>query len=251
MSDPTCVLCPVYRPRAKPRPPVHPPVCDGDRQLLDRHLTELPELHQRLSQPDPPEADEPTYRSPGERGVDPLAPLGGAGPVPGRRQRPRVSGSRETSGSPPLDRIDLTLPARPAARRLFARGALELDGDQIGHLPVATILETWARDWRDTCWPDQQLPAPQGSELVAWLHARLTDACDRHQRIDEFAAEISEVRAAMRRALREPDPLPQTEPYGQLPCPECDLRGLLLRRPEDPYIECGGCGTLHAPEELA
>src|SRR5690606_32327969 len=117
----------------------------------------------------------------------------GAGPVPGRWGRPRVSGTRSVPAPAPLDRIDLTLPARPAARRLLARGALGIDSDQIGHLSVATILDTWVRDWRDTCWPGTHLPAATVADLVTWLRTRLPDACQRHPRIAEFAGEVSQV----------------------------------------------------------
>lgn len=253
MASTACTLCAVYRPDAEPRAPYRAPVCEGDRRLLDHHLADIRELYDRLTRPEPPDVDDRSYRLPGdgdEQAADPLAALGGAGPVPGRSGQPRVSGSRNPAPPVPSDRIDLTLPARPATRRLFARGVLGLDGDQVGHLSVATILDTWVRDWRDRRWFDQHLPAATVADLVHWLRTRLDDACTSHPAIDEFAAEIRAVRSALRRAVGEADPAPEADRYARVPCRRCDLRGVLMRRPGDVYIECGSCGVLMTDGEL-
>lgn len=257
MPEHRCCTCSVYRPDADPRLPNRPPVCDGDRRLLDSHLGEIPDLYDRLPDEEPADLDEHTYMlahpTHGEReyAADPLAVLGGAGPVRGRSSQPRVSGSKEPPAPTSLDRIDLTLPARPASRRLFARGQLGLDLDQIGTLSTATILDTWVRDWRDTLWPDQHLPVPTVPELARWLRNRADEACDKHPAIDEFADEIKDLRRALRRQLGETTAQPDTERYRGIACQKCDLRGVLMRRPGSEYVECGSCGLLLTEEELA
>lgn len=261
-----CILCAVYRPDADPRQPNLPPVCDGDRRLLDRHLGDVAEMYGRLVHPDPPDTDDRTYiltveqKLPGgaeitryevEYDADPTAPIGGAGPVRGESRQPRVSGSAEPAAPAPLDALDLTLPARQATRSLFARGALGLDPDQVGTLSVATILDTWVRDWRDTLWPDHSLPTPTVADLTVWLRNRVDDVCNQHPAVDEFAAEIRELRSALRGVLGETEAQPETDRYEGISCRRCDLRGVLMRRPGDTYIECGNCGVLSTEEELA
>lgn len=250
-----CVTCAVYRPDAQPRPPWLPPVCDGDRRLLDTHLGELPRLHDRLAEPEPVEVDDRWYPLAAEAGrlarVDPLAAVGGAGPVPGQSGKPRVSGSRERPAPLPLDRIDLTAPARPASRRLMVRATLGLVDDQTGHLSVATELDAWVRDWRETLWPDHHQPVPTVSELAGWLRNRLVTAIAQHPAIDEFAAEIRDLRNTLRGQLGETDPQPETMRFKGVTCRSCDLRGFLMRRPGDEYIECGHCGLLYTEAEYA
>lgn len=252
-----CVTCPIYRPDdQKPRLPARPPVCDGDRRLLDTHLWEIPELYERLPDEEPSPANalylvEMPDGTVQQRGVDPLADLVPAGPIRGQSRQPRVSGSKERPAPTSLERIDLTLPARQATRALFARGALGVDEDQVGTLSVATILETWARDWRDALWPDHQLPTPSVNELARWLRNRVEDACDQHPAIDEFAAEMKDIRYALRRELGETTAQPETEPYKGVACQKCDLRGVLMRKPGSQYIECRNCGLLMSDVEYA
>ncbi|QSB15243.1 hypothetical protein JQS43_02440 [Natronosporangium hydrolyticum] len=224
MSSRLCVLCTVYRPRAQPRLPERPPVCDGDRSLLDRHLAELPDLHRRLA-------------------------VGGAGQVRARSQQPRVSGSRPWSAPASLDLIDLSLPARPAARRLLDRGAL-VDPDQVGHLSVATILDTWVRDWRARPFAGFRPPTATVDALVGWLRRWLDGACDEHPRIGRFATEIRELRGALRRLLRDTDRSGRAIEHLGASCPRCDLRGVLMWDMDDVYIQCGGCGALYTDAEL-
>jgi|SRR5690554_565979 len=251
-----CVTCPIYRPDTEPRQPYRPPVCDSDRRLLASHLSDIPDLHQRLSETTPAPANSP---SPAEtpngtvtwRGVDPVADTLPAGPIPGQTRQPRVSGSKQPPAPTSLERIDLTLPARPASRALHARGVLGLDPDQIGTLSVATILDTWVRDWRKTLWPEQRLPVPTVAELARWLRDRVEDACNHHPRIDEFAAEIKDLRHTLRAHLGETTAQPETERYKAVACQKCDLRGVLMRRPGSDYIECGNCGNLYTENEYA
>jgi hypothetical protein len=252
-----CVACPTYRPDDKPRIPTRPLVCDGDRRLLDGHLAEIPDLHARLADQEPAEPDLRTYVVDhprfGERTylAEPLSAVGGAGPVPGASSQPRVSGSRGSPAPTSLERIDLALPARPQTRALFARGVLGLDDDQTGSLSTATILDTWARDWRDRLWPDQHLPSPTVPEMVRWLRNRVDEVCDRHPAVDEFAAEVKDLRHVLRRQLGETAAQPETERYRGVACQKCDLRGVLMRRPGSEYVECGACGLLLTEDELA
>lgn len=250
-----CTTCSIYRPDEKPRIPDRLWVCNGDRRLLDSHLWEIPDLHARLVAEDPPPSANAPYlvEMPNgvahRRGVDPLADRLPAGPVRGPARQPRVSGSHEPPAPTSLDRIDLTLPARPETRPLFARGVLGLDDDQTGHLSTATVLDTWARDWRDSMWPEQNLPAPTVPELVRWLRDRADDACNLHPAIDEFAAEVKDLRYAMRRQLGETAAQPETERYRGVTCQKCDLRGFLMRKPGSRYIECRACGLLMTDSE--
>src|SRR5690554_6207766 len=260
----SCIICHIYRPDSQPRLPHTPPACDGDRRLLDSHLADLPDLHHRLAEPEPEPVEDRWYplHHPATRTrpaattlhrAEPLDAVGGAGPVPGQSSKPRVSGSRERPAPVSLDQIDLTAPARPASRRVMVRAAAGLiDGeDQIGHLSVATELDAWAREWRDTLWPDHHLPVPTVAVLVDCLRHRLDDAIDQHPALDEFAADIRDLRSALRGALGETDPRPETDRYVGITCRRCDLRAVLMRRPGDAYIECGSCGILYTEDELA
>lgn len=270
MTDSTCVTCPIYRPDAVPHQPERPPVCDGDRRRLDRDLADIARLHERLLHPDPLPVDGRWYdttwttRDPNTKAVtrhihtqraDPLAAIAGAGPIPGRRPHPSVTGSRERSAPTSLDAVDLTSPARQPNPTDAGRAHPD---DTVGHLPAATTLDGWVRDWRDTLWPDQHLPAATVGALVGWLRAgstsdgpgpRLDAACDRHPAIDEMAAEIRALRHALRAALGETQPPPELV-HG-VACRGCDLR-TLVRTPGDLYeAECDTCGLLYTGPELA
>jgi hypothetical protein len=246
----TCYTCPIYRPdEQKARTPARPPVCDGDRRLLDSHLWDIPDLYERLPDEQPAPANAPyLVELPSgtleQRGFDPVADLLPAGPVRGLSRQPRVSGSKEPPAPTSVDRIDLTLPARQGSVALWARAEFGQDPDQDGILSVATILDCWVRDWREALWPDHSLPAPTVPELARWLRNRVEDACDQHPAIDEFAAEMKDVRYALRRELGETEAQPETEPYKGVACQKCDLRGVLMRKPGQDYIECKNCGML-------
>lgn len=251
-----CITCTVYRPDADPRLPIRPPVCDGDRKLLDSHLWDIPDLYGRLPEEPTAFGNAPyMVELPGgrleQRGVDPLAAAFPAGPVPGRSRQPRVSGSKERPAPTSLDRIDLTLPARAASVDLWARTEMGQDPDQVGSLSVATILDCWVRDWREALWPTHSLPVPTVPELARWLRNRVGDACDQHPAIDEFAAELKSLRYALRRQLGETEAQPETEPYKGVACQKCDLRGVLWRKPGSGWIECRSCGNLMSDEEYA
>lgn len=260
MTNPTspngCIVCPVVRPDAEPRQPHNPPVCDGDRNLLDRWLTEIANLVAQLANPAPIESDRRRYErwgrdnttgrdvSLGDTWADPLAAVGGVGPINSPSKQPSVSGSRERSIPIPVDAVDLTGVAREPNPTAAGR---QHPDDQIGHLPAATTLDSWVRDWRASLWPDHHLPVATVDELVSWLRNRLWGACDQHPAIDEFATEIRALRGVLRRAAGETEPRP--EPCDGVACARCDLRALTYN-PADTYrAECSNCGTLYSQAE--
>lgn len=152
----------------------------------------------------------------------------------------RVSGSKEPAAPSDLDRLDLT--AQPRAAFPSAAGRANR-ADQIGHHSVVADLDLWVRDWRDTLYPGQHLPAPATVPvLVRWLEIRLGEACDRHEAIDEFAEAIAGMRSALRSKLGLNAP-PRQLCKG-VACKACDL--LTLYR-EGGLISCGNC-YLHYSE---
>jgi hypothetical protein len=211
VTEPDPALCAVcQRPG---RVPNRPMVCDGDRFGIDDDLRAIPGLCALL---DP------------ER----LSVADG----------PKVSGSREAPVPNRVDGVDLTLPSRMAARALVARGLLGLDPDQVGHLPVATILETIVRDWIRQPWCRVTLaPKPDVTSLCEWLRTHLDDACDWHEDIADHAAEVRALRrtllAALGRSQRSGDYIGR--------CPtmlregRCDTR--LYADPYVDHIACPKC----------
>lgn len=198
-------------------------VCEPDRRWLDELLGEIANLYTDL-----PYA---------------LSPSGNPGQ--------RVTGSR----TPPLplrvDILDLTLPANQGARALYARGLLGLDEDQTGTLSVATVLDTWARDWLTygTAWG--RLPQPTVRALIGWLRVRTTWACDHHPAVDEFAGEMRELASALRRATGRTPLRPQ--PCEGVPCRRCDLLTLVRLADGSGDIECANpdCKLIMRADEYA
>lgn len=257
----TCTLCPIYRSDADPRIPHHSPVCDGDRALLDRHLVDLSNLVADLSNPEPPIVERGRYErfgveyqdngrraavSLGEVWRDPLAAVNGVAPINARSRHPHVSGSREHAMPIDADRTDLTSAARGA--NLTDAGRRH-PGDHVGHLAVASLLDGWARSWRDSLCPDHHLPSATVDDLVAWLRNRLEDACDSYEELPLFAEEVKAVRSVLRGLAGEIEPSP--EPCDGVDCARCEMRSL-YRRPGDTYrAECSSCGTLYTEDEYA
>ncbi len=237
----SCTVCLLLRPDADPRLPHHPPVCDGDRELLDTWLGEINRLHAQLTEPEPAIVDKrqhdrwaTAYLPGGHRHTwnkgpaysDPLAPLGGVSPINSRPNSPRTSGSRERPMPIRADLHDLTSPARGV--NLTGAGRQHPE-DHVGELPAATILDGWVRSWRDTLHPSQGLPPASVPELTRWLRIRLDDACDRYPIIDEFADEIRDLRGKLRAQAGETDPKP--ERCEQVACKRCDME-MMFRRPD-------------------
>ncbi|GIM88880.1 hypothetical protein [Paractinoplanes toevensis] len=123
----SCVTCPVIRPDSKARDPHNPPVCDGDRTLINRWLGEIAGLVADLTNDEPAIVDDrrherfaTVYFEGGIRHVfskglfpsDPVSVLGGVAPINSRSKQPDVSGSRERAVPININRLDLIAPAR-------------------------------------------------------------------------------------------------------------------------------------------
>ena len=117
-------------------------------------------------------------------------------------------------------------------------------GDQVGDPSVASVLDSWARDWQTYAWA--LLPDPTVSSLSQWLTERLEWACDQHPAVDDFASELRELTSRVRSAAG------LTRPKAELklgvPCRECE-RVTLYRWPGSDYVECGSCPVLMTAEE--
>lgn len=164
----TCVTCPVLTPSAPPRAPAWPQVCDGDRARLRRDLSGLPDAVASLPR------------------------------EPGTGHGPRVSGTPEPRLPVRLLVVDLTLRANQGSLRPWSH-RFE-DEDQVGPLSVATVLDTWVRDWVETREQREHLPLANVVSLVGWLLNRLDWACDEHPAVDEFASDLRDMVRAVHSA---------------------------------------------------
>jgi hypothetical protein len=237
----TCTAC-------QRRDPQFPPVCEVCRSRMPRMLGEIPELcallvglgfverdgrYPRVCYPD--DHDHAGELVPH---LDRVANVFPAGPIAGRSSAPRVSGSRDR-GAPA--RLDLLGPAD-------LRTVHDEHGDQVGHVSVASVLGSWAREWAEI--RDELGPDPTVQALCRWMRDRIGWACDKHPAVDEFARELHDVHLTLRRAngLTEQQP----EPCVGVPCRavDCDLK-TLYRIPGSIYIECASCGLLLTEDEYA
>jgi hypothetical protein len=250
----------------RPRIAERPSVCEPDRRGLHDTLTDIATYHAQLSAEQDladltawtarirPRLPVPTT-NPARLakwtegswatvdGHDPVLTATPAGPI-GRSNQRRVSGSRHAPIPANLHQLDLTAQARQGSRAPHARGVLGLDKDQIGHLSIATELDTWVRDWREQLFADQHLPVPTVTTLVAWLQTRLGDACDRHEDIDEFAADIRQLRQLLHGALQLGPARKELCPG--VACRSCD-RVALYR--DGAAVQCGWCRQYYSERE--
>jgi hypothetical protein len=113
-------------------------------------------------------------------------------------------------------------------------------GDQAGHISVATLLDSWVRDWRDVLRLHEGLPTPTVMVLSTWLSNRIDRACADHPAIDEFAAEIRDLVRSLRRVTGVSEVRPE---HLDVPCRRCDLLDL-HRLPGEDRVECSSCGDL-------
>lgn len=255
----SCATCPVIRPDTDPRQPTYPPVCDGDRQLLDRYLLEIANLHAELCNDEKPLIDVRQYDRSGRDGAslgpswaDPLAALGGVAPINSRSKAPAVSGSRERPIPINAAEHDLKAPAKvpslaPSSRGRDATSHHGWPEDQIGHLSTATLLDQWVRDIRDTLYPGHHLPPATVDQLAAWLRARLDRVCDHHPAIAELAEELRTLRGALRSAAGVTEPPP--ERCDGIPCKRCDMA--MLYRQHDADVHClnTDCSAVYRSDE--
>jgi hypothetical protein len=107
-------------------------------------------------------------------------------------------------------------------------------GDQVGHPPVAAVLDQWVRDWLGYRTAGENPPDPDVASLGNWLRVRTDWACDFHPAVDEFASEVRAILKRLRTALstaRHVIRLPE-------PCPSCDLK-VLTRVSGTDQVRCG------------
>lgn len=249
MSEHLCVLCPVYRPDADARNAET--VCRSDRFRLARDVLAVATLYRRLLDGDEPVVDNRRYevrdehgRSTGAyRAADPLAVFDGAGAISARSSKPPVSGSRSAPIPINVDAVDLT----GAARNAPATGS---PGDQVGFLPVATVLDGWVRYTRAVLHPDFSLPSNDVDSLVQVLHRDIDDMCDRMPAdVVQLATDLKALIAAMRMILRESEPVPQ--PLLGVRCEHCQKMSTLVPWLTGEYTECAACGQLYTPQDRA
>jgi hypothetical protein len=203
-----CVIC--------QRNPVEKPyVCPRDRTWLDGVLRDIGELHPQLH--------------------DALTPTTSGGE--------RVTGTPEAPLPLAVGPLDLTMPARALA---LTDAGKEARDDQIGELSVASRLDSWVDDWR-TILPREGRPLPTVARLVQWLRDRLERACDLHEAIDEFAAEMRQIRRTMLAVLGQ---LPARPERVWVPCRNCDQL-TLYRWPGDDRVRCedDDCALVLYPDE--
>ncbi|MEH0841615.1 hypothetical protein V6U81_04355 [Micromonospora sp. CPCC 205711] len=106
---------------------------------------------------------------------------------------PKVSGTKAKPIPVRLDVLDLLAPAR-------VDGVVGDYRDQTGYASVATVLTSWAYDWRESLFADQRQPdSASVGGLVSWLRNRLDIACDQHSAIGDFATEISRLWSTLAR----------------------------------------------------
>jgi hypothetical protein len=258
-STGSCVLC--YR-----RDPHREPVCDACRSWLRGLIVDLHILHEQVANDPNQDVHEGTdwlaldRYLPGEgnewkdaapallllRGRPVLVRKMHAAPIDSRPAGPMTNRVPESRPPMSLDAIDLAAPARPESRSLHARGQLGLDPDQVGHLSLATVLDTWVRDWRDIRARGERQPVPTVDALTRWLADRADWACDEHLAVDEFAAELRSYRATLCGVLGLVD-LPERK---DAPCPKCDRRDLCVHNGAT-WVECGSCAAMMSPDEYA
>ena len=158
--------------------------------------------------------------------------------------------SRRADASIPLavDPYDLTAnhitPQGPIGR---ARLAANLDL-QIGHLPVAAVLSTWIRDWAELRDVGENYTGTVYA-MCRWLTERTDWAVDHHPAVDEYAAELADLRGVLLALVgrTEPDERPQRLPG--VPCVRC--RHVTLLRRHDGTVECSwpDCRTVWRADE--
>lgn len=216
------------------------------------------------------------------RPCDPIAARLSAGPAGETAFDGRVSGSREPSVPLDLDLHDLLgAVVRDGGRPVDVTGdnwvpatdgeglprwrqvngvwehlggwpRMVPAGDQIGHVPVAVIIDQEVRAWADAGAPGSKFrPVPALPVMVGWLADRLPWAFDSYEPIEAFTATIRHVRGRLMAALGEFDPPP--EPCVGVQCKRCDKRMLFRTQDGSGDVECQhpDCRKIYGQEEYA
>lgn len=98
--------------------------------------------------------------------------------------------------------------------------------DQVGYLPVAQVLDAWARHWVIVRDMREHRPTPTVPTLTRWLADRLPWACDHYDAIGDFAASVRTIRGNLMAVLGEFDTPPQH--CDGIPCNRCDRKELFF-----------------------
>jgi hypothetical protein len=115
--------------------------------------------------------------------------------------------------------------------------------DQVGHVPVAAVLDQEVRAWADAGAPGSgRLPVPTVPELGRWLTNRLPWARERYGPIDEFRITLQRLRGTLMGVLDEFDPPPEL--CVGVECNRCDKRLLYRRNDGTGDVECQSCGKI-------
>jgi hypothetical protein len=234
MSQPTCILCAYYHPKAEPHAPEPGwQTCLSGRDRLEHELFSLRSAFLRL--------DEEVAVETGAK--DAISQLLPGAPTPSPSNQPSVSGSRERRLPIDAARIDLLLPVVPGYVRDPHR-------DQVGHLSVATVLNEWVAAWHDRWYPHERYPRTDAVSLIDWIRqTRLQTIAHHEEALADFADEIRELRGRLRSVFGET----KTKPVAMwgVPCPHCKLISQLMLDPDDPdhYRECANCGAMLSRSE--
>lgn len=235
MSQPTCILCAYYHPRADPHAPEPGwQTCLIGSRRLEHDLLGIRAAYLRL--------DEEVAAEPGAR--DTISQLLPGAPTPSPSNQPRVAGSRERRLPIDAERLDLLLPVVPGYVR-------DPRHDQIGHHSVATLLNEWVAEWHDRWHYHESYPRTDAIHLIDWILAptRLQRICQEAEALADFAEELRGLRSRLRYALGDVEKKPVIM-WG-VSCPRCQLVSQLRLDPEDPdnYRECGSCGLMLSRDE--
>lgn len=224
MSQPFCVLCAFYHPRAEPHLPdmtsIGRQTCPAGMRRLEHELLSVRAAFLRLA----------------EEAASPDLPSAAAG----QNRGPSVSGSRERRLPIDVTRVDLLAPATPD----YVRDHL---GDQVGRISVADVLNEWVAAWHDRFCHSERYPRTDAVSLIDWIAGvRLVVVAGQDPAIADFAAELRGIRSALRHALGEVEPA-RVVMWG-VTCPRdsCQMVSQLSVDPDDPdgKRECGNCGLL-------
>lgn len=232
MSQPFCVLCAHYHPRAELHAPDRGQTCIAGRRRLEWELMSLRSSYSRLLElqiDDTGARDAASQRLP-------------AAPVPAPSRQPNVSGTRERK-IPLNDLADLTAAARTGTVSDPYR-------DQTGRHSVATVINEWVAGWHERFFAYQRRPEPTVDAMLQWLiGVRLDLICDADPAVADFAEEVGDLRVAVRTYLGENEA--KRVPMWGVACPGCQLTSQLMLDPDDPdhYRECDNCGKLMTREE--
>lgn len=155
---------------------------------------------------------------------------------------PRVHGTDAPIGVRP-DVLNLMSPA--SAGHGAVTGSTT---DQIGRPSAAATLDHWVQEWRRWRGLGESQPLPTVSRLCDWLAKRLDWAVVEHTALDQFAADIAGLAAALRAA--NGDVVARPEHKDGIECPRCDRKTLYETTD---WVECSrdrhGCGRLYKPSE--